>query len=156
MRTSRIPTTAAVAAAATVALALTVTVVGGALAATGDGGADGSAPRSTATFRTVAKVNPSAPYTKRPKVNPSEPYTVAPDPDPDPSAPIRLKKSVAVKAAAAKPAAEVRQCDGTEMSYSVLHRFPGSGASTCSSPRRTPTPSRAGSRRTRPSCSATA
>ncbi|MFI9306609.1 DUF4232 domain-containing protein [Streptomyces triculaminicus] len=110
MRTSRIRTTAAAAATATAALALALTAVGGAMAATG--GTDGAVPRAMAHHG--GSVTPK-PFPPGPSATPGVP---------NPSSPAHTPGAVAAKAAA-KPAADVRQCDGTEMSYSVLHRFPG-------------------------------
>ncbi|MBB5121703.1 hypothetical protein FHS36_005172 [Streptomyces eurocidicus] len=98
MRTSRIPTTAAVAAVATAALALTMTVVGTALAATdGDGGADGAAPRSTAAFQAAAKpkAGESRPDKPRPKAGQSRPEHPSSTevPLPNPSALLRAGRT---------------------------------------------------------------
>ncbi|GGX74901.1 DUF4232 domain-containing protein [Streptomyces hiroshimensis] len=142
MRTSRTRTTAAAAATATAALALAMTAVGGALAATGgDGGTDGAAPRSMAAFQAAAKpkAGESRPGKPRPEPKVSQSLPEYPSstevPVPYPSSTVRapkavtlkaaLVKAVGAKAAPAKAVPDVRQCDGTEMSYSVLHRFPG-------------------------------
>ncbi|MER7467983.1 hypothetical protein [Streptomyces sp. NPDC097981] len=126
MRTSRIRTTAAAAAAATAALTLALTAVGGAMAATGGaGGTDGTVPRAMAHQEGSVTVKPTPMPTPKPKPTRSYPEQPRATSAPSyPGHPAHTPGAVAAKVAA-KPAADVRQCDGTEMSYSVLHRFPG-------------------------------
>ncbi|RKN77634.1 DUF4232 domain-containing protein [Streptomyces klenkii] len=112
MRTSRIRTitAAAAAATATLALTLTLTAAGGSTAATGgNGGTDGATPRAM-----VHRTAP--PHGGSPTVKPTSKTTSKPDF----STRFHALKAITGKAAAA----DVRACDGQEMSYSVLHRFP--------------------------------